>query len=209
MLQTNLTDNIGILNNTNSERNYNQLAVNSSNNRPRLSSANLTMQVSYPSPNSSPKTNNVIPKFCSSQTIKGFPYILFQCECPKILIVDDDMFCLNLMTNILKILGFSSETSFNGEEAINKIKEREENKCCNKCANFKIIFMDSEMPKLNGIETTKNIVQILKNNSFKIIGCSGNSSEDFIQSFKEAGAEIVLIKPITKKIIAKIVTNLK
>lgn len=51
------------------------------------------------------------------------------------------------------------------------------------------------MPKMSGIETTKT----LRRMKFPgiIIGVTGNSAHEDIQDFLDAGAEDVLIKPIT------------
>lgn len=65
------------------------------------------------------------------------------------------------------------------------------------------------MPYLNGIETTKDILKIRKKDNLKIIGCTGNSEESFIEKFKEAGVETVLVKPIKKKTIEKLLEQYK
>lgn len=51
------------------------------------------------------------------------------------------------------------------------------------------------MPKLSGVATTKTLRKM--NFSGIIIGVTGNSAREDIQEFLDAGAEDVLIKPIT------------
>ena len=59
--------------------------------------------------------------------------------------------------------------------------------------------MDYQMPKMDGIESTKNITQYLKEEkavSIPIIACSAFNAKSDINSFIEAGAIAFLCKPI-------------
>ena len=67
---------------------------------------------------------------------------------PKILLVDDDIEFTNLLTEVLIMESFDVEVVHNGEEALNKLDP-----------SFDLILLDIMMPKLNGIETLKQIRQ--------------------------------------------------
>jgi len=136
--------------------------------------------------------------------LKCFPFS--SCQCPKILVVDDDMFNVSYLQNVLKLLGYSSEFVFNGENAVKIMESRLEKKCCEKCKRFRIIFMDSEMPGMNGLEATAIIKQMSVNNKVVIIGCTGNTACNDLNKFKMAGADVVCTKPIHK---AKIMSILE
>ena len=139
-----------------------------------------------------------------SNTIILFPVV--KCICPKILVVDDDMFNVICLQEILKNMGFESDYAANGSEALAKLKERNEKKCCEDCKEFKLIFIDSEMPVLNGTETTKIIKQCSFLENVKIIGCSADHATD---KFRIAGCDGVLAKPIQQKELAIILNDYK
>lgn len=106
----------------------------------------------------------------------------------KVLIVDDSPVSRDLLAHIvnsspdLQVIGFAE----NGEEAIRFIER----------ATPDIITMDIVMPKLDGFETTRRIMQI---KPIPIIIVSANySKEDVDKSFKalDAGALAIMEKPI-------------
>lgn len=67
---------------------------------------------------------------------------------PKILLVDDDIEFTNLLTEVLVMESFDIDVAHNGEEALNKLEP-----------SYDLILLDIMMPKLNGIETLKQIRQ--------------------------------------------------
>ena len=60
-------------------------------------------------------------------------------------------------------------------------------------------FLDIEMPILNGIEATKAIKLIDKNNSVKIVMLSAFNDEEIIQNCYQVGAIEFYVKPISFK----------
>lgn len=69
------------------------------------------------------------------------------------------------------------------------------------------IFMDVMMPEMNGIESTK---QILQNNVGLppcIIGLTANATHDYVKSCKESGMSEVLIKPTSFEKIQLAIVN--
>ena len=157
--------------------------------------------------NSSLKSNEMSIRKMGSQ--KSNTLLLFpveKCICPKILVVDDDMFNVICLQELLKNLGFESDFAANGSDAIVKVNERNEKKCCEDCQEFKLIFIDSNMPILNGIEATKILKHFEFLQNIKIIGCSGDNE---IDKFRIAGCDGVLIKPIQRKDLMNILNDYK
>ena len=75
------------------------------------------------------------------------------CDCPQILIVDDiDMNRFVLKQIFMSKFGILSDEAINGKEALQMIKTRTYQECCN---NYKVIIMDFEMPIMNGIQVCK------------------------------------------------------
>lgn len=65
--------------------------------------------------------------------------------------------------------------------------------CHNECP-YHLVMMDSHMPVMNGLEASRSMKAHQK--SIKIIGVTGNASKSDIDSFLEAGADKVMVKPL-------------
>lgn len=109
------------------------------------------------------------------------------CTCSKVLIVDDDVFNLTALDQILlSRYGLSCDWAFNGKEAIEKIQSRQHSRCCAKCQQYRIIFLDIQMPVLNGYETVRLLRQMTTNleiDDLKIVACTA-----FVQESDEKEA---------------------
>jgi CheY-like chemotaxis protein len=84
----------------------------------------------------------------------------------RVLIVDDDPCVRVLVSEIVKPHSSFIECSENGLEAITEVSKN----------HYDLIFMDIEMPKLNGIATSKVIKQ--KNPDIKIVANTSLQPED-------------------------------
>src|ERR1700744_3078269 len=84
-----------------------------------------------------------------------------------------------------------ADEAINGEEAIKIIKET---------GTYNIIWMDVQMPKMNGIKCTDHLRNVL-NYKGTIIGLTGHVDLDSVNDCKKAGMQDVLAKPIDKKLL--------
>lgn len=103
----------------------------------------------------------------------------------KVLIVDDAPFIREILLNFLetkKEFGEIKEAE-NGEEAVDFFKSFQPD----------VIFMDIVMPKLSGIEATKQIREL--NSKTPIIGLSTLDHGDVINRMLKAGATTFVRKP--------------
>jgi len=103
----------------------------------------------------------------------------------NVLIVDDDLNSANSIKEILELNG----------HFVTIIDEP--SRCITLCQNNKydMVFMDYHMEGLNGSQIT----EILKENNFGntiIFAHTGDNSNDAINSFKHAGMNGIIIKPI-------------
>ena len=118
-----------------------------------------------------------------------------------ILVVDDDLFSGKLYCRLFDMNNVTYKIALNGVEAIKFITEKK--------YNFDVIFMDKEMPEMDGFECIKQLRKLgIKT---PIFGLTGHAFSHQIDEFKRIGATDVLIKPINvdyfKKIIKTYITN--
>lgn len=119
----------------------------------------------------------------------------------RILVVDDEEFCISTMEALLSLAGLEVNTqvdfAITGEEAINLSKLATQ---CN--LNYKLIFTDFSMPIMDGIEATRqirkdlNAAKVSREDQPIIIGITGHVHEEFKQQGIQAGMDEVLSKPV-------------
>ena len=132
-----------------------------------------------------------------------------RCFCekwPDILITDDNVFnVITLETMIQATFNMECERALNGQEAFTKVTERmkEGQKCTcnNKKCSFKIIFMDCNMPIMDGFQATNEIrnVMAMMQPSTYIVALTAYSTEAFKQKCFDAGMDNFITKPISMK----------
>jgi CheY-like chemotaxis protein len=107
----------------------------------------------------------------------------------NIIIIDDSELTIKLMYTILKKNNKINNiiTAKDGLDAIQKI--------CNNMNEIDIVFIDNQMPNLNGIQT----VQLLRGINFDkiIIGISGSSHTE-LSNFNLCGIDYLFSKPLDK-----------
>lgn len=106
----------------------------------------------------------------------------------NILVVEDIAMNRDLVSSMLEKLGYAYDCAENGAEAIEKIKENK----------FDIVFMDLQMPVMNGYDTTRRIRQELKIDSetLPIIAFTAHALPEEIAKCFEAGMDDFLTKPV-------------
>jgi hypothetical protein len=106
----------------------------------------------------------------------------------KVLIAEDSSVIQNLTKKVLQFQNFDIFSAKNGVEVLDKLKND----------SFDIILMDINMPKMDGMECSRQIrasgdEQIAK---IPIIAITGNAANYSLEDFKKAGINEYLPKPI-------------
>lgn len=109
----------------------------------------------------------------------------------KVLVTDDSKFNRKMMGKALANYAKEIVMAGDGEEAVAAVRQCEENHE----QPFDIIFMDSLMPNMNGIDATKVILQELKFRN-PIVAVTGNMLPEDVKDFESAGVRTVLGKPL-------------
>lgn len=119
-----------------------------------------------------------------------------KCNCKDFLIVEDNYYNTMVLENFLKKLDKSYENCNNGKEAIEKFLYRIREEAC--CPKYQAIFMDCEMPIMNGFDATKEIKRICLEKGLEMIiwGCTAYTHEKEKKRCLEAGMDKVLVKPM-------------
>ncbi|CAD8200698.1 unnamed protein product [Paramecium pentaurelia] len=121
----------------------------------------------------------------------------FKCQCQRALSVDDDSFNQKALEMILGQMGFDIQLAYNGQQAIEIIKNTK--KCSENCQLYVFILMDCQMPILDGWQTTKRLRNMMTGNiipSIPIIGLTAFNGQYEIEKCYESGMQIVLTKPL-------------
>ena len=132
------------------------------------------------------------------------------CRCEEILIVDDDAFNLLSLEMILLMFHFRCQKASNGLEALDFLREKKRCQALNCKGVFQLIFMDYQMPKMDGVQTTKEIMKMVdeqKIEAIPIIGCTAFTAKDEVESCLNAGMKDVIFKPINKNVIGNILKD--
>jgi len=123
-----------------------------------------------------------------------------------VLIVDDNPFNLLVAQNLLMEMGYQTQSANSGREAIDLIK------VAARTGNMpKAVFMDCQMPVMDGFEACKILREMMRNNEIPnvpIIACTANTSERDIERCFESGMVDYLSKPLLTRNIRNILNKL-
>ena len=136
--------------------------------------------------------------------------ILIQKPNFKAMIVDDIKLNCDICCEFLRRCGISNiEIARNGQEALKKFQSQGKN-------YFDLIFMDVEMPIMDGKEASCKIREFEIKNNWKpvcLVMITGNTSQqecaDYININKGIKANFVFSKPFTLKMCQNLIKNLK
>ena len=106
----------------------------------------------------------------------------------KILIIDDDKFLLDMYSLKFSKGGYEVNTAFNGEEAINKIKDG---------YIPDVILSDVIMPVMDGIKFLKTLRAEKLVPSATVVMLSNQGQNDDIELAKSCGIDGYIIKALT------------
>ncbi|MCP4458480.1 MAG: PAS domain S-box protein [Cytophagales bacterium] len=110
----------------------------------------------------------------------------FASEKPKILLVDDNQINRSVASKILTKSGCEVIEASGGKEAVRKVKKD----------TFDMIFMDIQMPEMDGIEATHKLKALKLKNLPPIIAMTAYSMEEDREKFLGQGLDDYLAKPI-------------
>ena len=113
----------------------------------------------------------------------------------QILIAEDNDVNQLLMVSILKQLGYIAEAASTGIEVLEKLKHKK----------FDLIFMDVQMPAMDGMEATREIIRMYNGQRPVIISMTGFATDEDKKKCLDAGMDDYISKPILTDEIHKMI----
>ncbi|MFZ4503993.1 MAG: response regulator, partial [Methylovulum sp.] len=111
----------------------------------------------------------------------------------RVLVVDDNENACLVLSALLKNMGFKVDHVESGKAAIDAV-----NSADRQAVPYKIIFLDWQMPDMNGVETAKKLLELpLTNPMPHTIMVTAYGREDIIKSAEAADIGDILIKPVS------------
>ncbi|KAI9155617.1 Sensor histidine kinase GacS [Paramyrothecium foliicola] len=111
---------------------------------------------------------------------------------PRVLIVDDNLINIKVLSAFVKKLGWAYDTASDGLVALNKYKESP--------GIYKVVLMDLSMPVMDGIVATTHIRAFEQQSSLlpvTILAITGVGSTAMKQQALSAGVDDYMIKPLS------------
>ena len=108
----------------------------------------------------------------------------------RILLVEDNPLNMEIACELIGMTGAMIEEATDGAAALTKIAQAPEN-------HYDLVFMDVQMPKLNGYDATKAIRKLSRKDvkSLPIVAMTANAFLDDIKKEREAGMNAHITKP--------------
>jgi len=102
------------------------------------------------------------------------------------------------------MFGITTERAENGRICVEKMKQA-------KKGDYALIFMDIQMPEMNGLEATRNIRQLEDPwaSSIPIIAMTADAFSENVTECLNAGMEGHIAKPIDIKLVIKEIRRIK
>jgi CheY-like chemotaxis protein len=132
--------------------------------------------------------------------------VFIQTQDARVLVVDDNSVNLQVAKGLLGKFGLSVETATGGMEAIEKIKQQQE--------QYDMVFMDHMMPGIDGIDATKAVreweASFRQEGSQRptpIIALTANAVSGMEELFLSSGMDGFLPKPIMIKQLREILLH--
>jgi len=102
----------------------------------------------------------------------------------NILLVEDDLFMIDIYTTKLKEAGFSVQVAIDGEEALNKMKEKKPD----------LLVLDIVLPRLTGFEILKAVKSSSELQKIPVLVLSNLGQRTEVEEGLKLGATKYLIK---------------
>ena len=122
----------------------------------------------------------------------------------NILVAEDNDINWEIISAMLSMFGITSERAENGRICVEKVRAAEE-------GSYTLIFMDVQMPEMNGLDATRAIRKLEdpKAASIPIVAMTADAFSENIMECMDAGMNGHIAKPIDVKLVIKEIRRIK
>ena len=122
----------------------------------------------------------------------------------SILIAEDNDINWEIISAMLSMFGITTERAENGRICVEKMKQAEK-------GSYALIFMDIQMPEMNGLDATRNIRKLDDPwaSSIPIIAMTADAFSENVTECMNAGMNGHIAKPIDIKLVIKEIRRIK
>jgi CheY-like chemotaxis protein len=137
------------------------------------------------------------------ETKKEFNEMLIDLKGINVLVVEDNKMNQLIASRIIEKKGATVHLCNNGLEAVECVKKQE--------IEYDVIFMDVQMPVMDGYEATRVIRKLnsVYAKNIKIYAMTANSFNSDVEKSKDSGMNGHISKPIDTKVLFRLLANIK
>ena len=111
----------------------------------------------------------------------------------RVLVIDDNSQARTVLSELLSSMTFAVDQAASGREAIELVR-----RAADEDRPYELVFVDWQMPGLDGIETGKQILKLFPSaKSPHLLMVTAYGREDVLRQAEKSGFEAVLIKPVS------------
>jgi two-component system sensor histidine kinase/response regulator len=114
---------------------------------------------------------------------------------PKVMVVDDDAISRSVSSQLLELIGCDVEVALSGAEALERAQ----------ASPYELIFMDCQMPEMDGFMATERIRTALGTKTPPVIAITANTTVRDREKCFAVGMCDFIGKPVTKSELARVV----
>ncbi|WP_424043743.1 response regulator [Methyloceanibacter sp.] len=114
----------------------------------------------------------------------------------RVLVIDDNSHARTVLAAMLENMDFDVDEAPSGEDAIEMVQQRTDSG-----EFYDIVFIDWQMPGIDGIETGKRILASNSGRRPHLVMVTAYGREDVLKQAEQNGFDNVLIKPVTSSML--------
>ncbi len=116
----------------------------------------------------------------------------------SVLVADDDAVILSMLVDKLQYKGYQVISASDGEQALDLIKEHQP----------RVVVLDWIMPKLDGLSICRQVRADPHLSHIRVIVLTARGQDSDLLEAQEAGADLILIKPVSLKVLEQHINSL-